>query len=194
MRRRCAGAFTCALMLSLGCSSEASRLKPSSGPLPEGQAVRVGAELLSVATLTRIAEQQGIAPSAAASAAVSDALFAQSARESLPLGASRSLERAAVARAMLEQLARAAHSAGPPTAAELADVMRDRWADLDRPAGARTTHAVVLNDKPERDAAAKALAQKLADALDGVPNGDELVKTAKAFPAEGFTVKAEKLP
>ncbi len=51
----------------------------------------------------------------------------------------------------------------------------------------------MLNDKPERDAAAKALAEKLAEALQGAENGDELIKRAQAFPAQGFEIKAEKL-
>ena len=44
----------------------------------------------------------------------------------------RSIERAAIARSVLEQLSGDARRAGPPTDAELADVLRERWADLDR--------------------------------------------------------------
>jgi len=192
VKRSGSTAIACALLL--GCSGGTSPAKPASGALPEGQAVRAGSELVSGATILRIAEQQGIAPAAAASAALSDALLAQGARDSVPVGTSRSIERAAVARTLLEQLGRAARGAGPPSAAELAEVVRDRWTDLDRPAAARTSHAVVLNDKPEHDAAARALAQKLAEALQGVASADELVKKAEEFPAQGFTIKAENLP
>jgi len=192
VKRRGKSAIACALLL--GCSARTSPTKPASGALPEGQAVRAGRELVSGATITRIAQHQGIAPAAAASAALSDALFAQGARDRVPVGTSRSIERAAVARALIEQLGRAARSAGPPSAAELAEVVRERWTDLDRPVGARTSHAVVLNDKPERDAAAKALGQKLAEALQGVASADDLIKKAEEFPAQGFTIKAQSLP
>jgi parvulin-like peptidyl-prolyl isomerase len=191
-RRFCVVSFACAAVL--GCSGGAAPAKPSSATLPEGQVARAGAELVSATTIARIVQRQSVAPAAAATAAVSDALFAQSARENLAAGTARSIERAALARAMLQQLSSDARHAGPPTDAELADVLRERWADLDRPEAARTSHAVVLNDKPEREAAAKALAQGLADALQGVANGDELVKKAQAFPGESFQIKAEKLP
>jgi PPIC-type PPIASE domain len=192
MKRRYPALVACAF--SLGCSGGATPSKPSSAALPQGQAARAGTELVSAATIERIALQQGMAPQAAAAAAVSDALFAQAARESLAPSTARSIERAAIARALLEQLRRDASRAGPPTAKELDEVMHDRWPDLARPEGVRTTHAVVRNDKPEREAAAKALAQKLADALHGVTTGDELVEKAKAFPNEGFEIATDKLP
>ena len=192
MRSRSSVALACAILL--GCSGGVAPGKPGSSALPAGQTARAGSELVSAATIARIAEQQGLAPAAAASAALSDALFAQSARDSLAPSKASSIERAAIARSLLEQLRREAVRAGPPTAAELADVLRERWTDVARPEAARTAHAIVLSDKPERDAAARALAQKLADALQGVAQGDELVQKAKAFPAEGFQIKAEKLP
>jgi hypothetical protein len=192
MKCRASVGFAC--MVVVGCSGGAAPAKPSAAALPEGQVAGAGAELVSAVTIARIVQRQGVAPAAAAAAAVSDALFAQSARERLAVGTVRSIERAAIARSMLEQLSGDARRAGPPTDAELADILRERWADLDRPEAARTSHAVVLNDKPERDAAARALAQKLAEALQGVADGDELVKKAQAFPAGGFQIKAEKLP
>ncbi len=100
-------------VILLGCSGGASPVTLSSGALPEGQAVRAGSELVSGATLARIVQQQGVAPSAAASAALSDALLAQSARDSFPSSISRSIERAAVAgpcsNSSAKPLAAAAH-------------------------------------------------------------------------------------
>jgi hypothetical protein len=192
MKCRASVGFAC--MAALGCSGRAPPARPSAAALPEGQVAAAGAELVSATTIARIVQRQGVAPAAAAAAAVSDALFAQGARERLAVGTARSIERAAVGRSMLEQLSGDARRAGPPSDAELADILRERWPDLDRPEAARTSHAVVLNDKPERDAAAKAVAQKLAEALQGVANGDELIKKAQAFPAEGFEIKAQELP
>src|SRR4051812_25870242 len=161
MKCRASVGFAC--MVVVGCSGGAAPAKPSAAALPDGQVAGAGAELVSAVTIARIVQRQSVAPAAAAAAAVSDALFAQSARERLAVGTVRSIERAAIARSMLEQLSGDARRAGPPTDAELADILRERWADLDRPEAARTSHAIVLNDKPERDAAARALAQKLAE-------------------------------
>jgi peptidyl-prolyl cis-trans isomerase C len=162
--------------------------------LAAGSAARVGAELVSTTTVARVAERQGLTPRAAVDLALSDALFAAEARASLPGAASRSIERAAAARGLLEQLARDAAQAGPPTPSELAELVRERWLELDRPSAVRTTHAVVLNDKPEHDARARALAENVAAAVRGARSGDELIRLAQAVPAAGLQIRAESLP
>jgi peptidyl-prolyl cis-trans isomerase C len=83
---------------------------------------------------------------------------------------------------------------GPPTQAELEAIVKDRWIEIDRPDAARTTHAVVVNQDPARDAAARALAEKLAASLRDVPSGSDLIARARQFPSEGFDVRAENLP
>src|SRR4051812_48571358 len=88
----------------LGCSGGAPPGSAGSAVLPQGQVARAGAELISTATLSRIVGEQGTVPQAAAAAAISDALFAQGARESLAPVTTRTIERAAVARSLLEQL------------------------------------------------------------------------------------------
>jgi len=151
--------------------------------------------LVSADTVERVAAARGVAPRAAAALAISDALFAEGARAKLSLGSARSIERAAQARGLLEQLLRDAARSGPPTPAELAEIVHERWVDLDRPAAARTTHAVVLNDKPDRDAAAHLQGEKLAQAVRGATTDEELIKLAKDFkPDDGFEVRAEQLP
>jgi hypothetical protein len=72
--------------------------------------------------------------------------------------------------------------------------VRERWVELDRPSAVRTTHAIVMNDKPERAGAALALAEKLALTLRDAKSGDELMALAKAFPSVGFEIRAEALP
>lgn len=181
-------------LLVLGCGGESAPALATSASLPAGSAARVGAELISAATVTRIAESQGLAPRDAIGLAISDALFAEGAKAGLPRAATRSIERAATARSLLEQLSREAKQAGPPTVKELAEIVRERWLELDRPSGARTTHALVMNDKPARDADAHALADKLALELQGVTSSEELIRRAKAFPAAGFEIRAEDLP
>ncbi len=179
-------------LLSCGGRESAPRVKTSS--LPEGLIARVGSEPVTAITVARIAERQGVTSQAAVSLAVSDALRAQGARAALARGATRSIERAAAARALLEQLSRDAARGGPPSDAELDQIARERWVDLARPDAVRTTHAVVLNDKPERDAAARALAEKLAAALHDVTTAEELIRRAQALPKEELEVRAESLP
>ena len=122
MKRRF-GVVSLAGAALLACGGGAAPAKPSSAALPEGQVARAGAELVSSSSITRIVQSQSVAPAAAAAAAVSDALFAQSARERLAPGTARSIERAAIAKAMLEQLSDDARRAGPPTDAELAEML-----------------------------------------------------------------------
>jgi hypothetical protein len=183
-----------AAFFALSCSQSSPPASSRSATLPAGALARAGSELVSAATVSRVAAAQGVLPRQAAELAVSDALFAHAARATLPLAAARSLERAAVARSLLEEIAREADRAGPPTAQELGEVAAERWTELNRPDAVRTTHAVVINDKPERDAAARALAEKLAASLGHATSSDELIKQALAFPAEGFEIRAEPLP
>jgi hypothetical protein len=188
------GRVVLALLLLLGCSSAGSAPSRTTSTLPAGSAARVGTEVVSTTTVSRIASRQALTPPKALELALADALFAAEARATLPLASTRSLERAAAARSLLEQLSQDAARAGAPTPSELAELVRERWVDLDRPDAVRTTHAIVMNDKPERDAEAHALAEKLAAAVRGASSADELIRLARAFPPAGFQIRAEALP
>lgn len=180
----------CGFLLS--CGSEAPPPSDASA-LPPGVVARAGAELIASSTLARIAERQSVPGPVAAQLAVSDALFAQAARSELPTGTARSVQRAALARALLEVLAKAAAET-PPTDAELREIAKERWPDVARPDAARVTHVVVLNDKPEKSAGARALADRLAAAVSVATSAEEFAAIARAFPADGFEVRAEPLP
>lgn len=183
------------LALAVGCSAEAPRPSSStSSTLPAGVLARVGTEEIGADTVRRIAERQSLSAADANQLALSDAVLAQAARARLPAGTVRSVERAASARALLNALAAELAAGPPPTDQELEDLARERWVELARPEAVRTTHAVVLNDKPERAAAARAVAEKLALALASVTSSEELIRIAKAFPGEGFEIRAEALP
>ena len=189
------GSLVPVLLFAVGCEGPSAPPAPATSSLPAGVAARVGVQLIAAKTVERVVAARGVAPRAAAELAISDALFAEGARANRSLGTAHSIERAALARAMLEQLVRDAAQAGAPTQAELSEVLRDRWVDVDRPAAVRTTHTVVLNDKPERDAAARAQAEKLAQAVRSATTDEELVRLAKDFkPEDGFEVRAEQLP
>lgn len=188
-----AGALVTIASLAAGCGAgDAQRIETSS--LPPGALARAGSELVTSSTVSRIAAAQGVAPQTGLSLAITDALFAQAALVELPGSATISLKRAAHARALLEQLLQETSRAGSPTSAELTKIVQERWVDFNRPDAVRTTHAVVLNHDPTRDAAAREVAEKLAAALAQVPSESELIRIASAFPGEGFEVRAEALP
>jgi hypothetical protein len=182
------------LSLVCSCSSGEPAVSHVTSSLPPGVVARTGSELVLSSTVMRVASRRGISALAARDLAVTDAVLAAAARDQLPPGTVRTVERAAAARAVLELMAREVAALPPPTAAELNEVRDERWVELDRPDAVRTTHAVVLNDKPERAARARLVAEKLAQALASVTTGAELIGIATAFPAEGFEVRAEGLP
>lgn len=183
------------VLVTLGCSAAAERPQSESAELPEGVVARVGELEIFERTVLDIARAQKIAPRAALERAISDALFASAAAdepkllELLPVVA-----RSAHARALLDALREEAQNAGPPTEQEIAELTAERWAELDRPPTARTTHVVVLVKKPEEDEKARALAERIAKELAGAATTEEFEERAKAVPAEGLEVRVERLP
>jgi peptidyl-prolyl cis-trans isomerase C len=126
--------------------------------------------------------------------AISDALFAAWARaDSANAPAVVVAERAALGRALLEQLEAQATALGPPSDTELDALVAERWTEFDRPPRVRTTHAVILVKKPEDAAPVQALAQKLASELDGSTESALFVEKARAFDAKPFELVAERL-
>jgi hypothetical protein len=182
-----------ALLLAAACGAP-SEPPPPSSTLPPGVTARVGTELISPTTLARIAEKQSFAPRAALSAAISDALLASEARSVVAPGTASSIERAAAARSLLEQLAREAQAKGPASPAELAEILRERWAEIDRPDAVQTTHVVVQNDKPEKAAAARRVAERVAAAVKSANSAEEFMRLSREVPTDGFDLRAEELP
>jgi peptidyl-prolyl cis-trans isomerase C len=179
-----------------GCSSGSSSGATSSATsqVPAGFAARAGTELISASSVQRIAAAQGLAPAQALDRALSDALFAAAARGSAPLGVASHVERTALARALLEQLESAAIHAGPPTDAEINDLARERWLDVERPDAARTIHAIALVKNPEQAEAARRLAEKLAEAVKPATSATEFERLANSVPLDGLEMKVEALP
>jgi peptidyl-prolyl cis-trans isomerase C len=177
----------------LACTS-GSNQAPTRKALPPGVAASVGNDLVEVRTIARIASARGIEPSKARDLAIKDALFAASARaDAANAPAIVVAERAALGRALLEVLEAEAMKAGPPNDAELAEVVAERWTELDRPPSVRTTHAVILVKKPEDAAPARELAEKLARELAGITEFAVFAERARAFDAKPFELVAERL-
>lgn len=183
------------LALAVACSTGVDRPVSRHARLPAGVAAQVGSDEIALETVQRISAAQLVSAQAARDRAVTDALFAAGARSAyegravVPV-----LERAAWARALLEGLKNDALARGPATDAELAELTAVRWRELDRPESVRTTHAVVLVEKPADDTEARAVAEHIHEAVIGITDPEEFIRLAKAVPHDGVQVRAERLP
>lgn len=177
------------------CSQRRGAPEPSRGALAPGVAALVGSDEVSLATVARIAEAQGVSLAEARRRGVTDALYAAGTRaDATKRALVDGAERGVFARVMLERIGAEARALGPPTDAEVRELTLAHWPELDRPLSAQTTHAVVLVKRPADDARARALATELALALKGARDGDELIKRAQAFPKGDLEIVSEHLP
>ncbi|HYQ28965.1 MAG TPA: peptidyl-prolyl cis-trans isomerase [Polyangiaceae bacterium] len=195
--RRVAVTFAAISTLIVGCSNsgDPSVQSVTRGRLPAGVVAKVGSEEVAFETVTKIARAQNVTPSVARDLAIHDAAFAAAARAGFADGSvTLVVERAAWARALLETLKAEAAARGAPTDTEVSEVSALRWQDFDRPETVRTTHAVAIVTQPTQDAAARAIAQRVFEAVRGVNDPAEFLRLAQAVPHEGVDVRAERLP
>jgi len=172
--------------------SRAPALQP--GSLPEGVVARVGKSEIRVETLQRIALAQDVSLRQARDRAISDAVFAERARELLPTSTEQVIVRSALARALLEQIRSEAESRGPPTDDEIASLMRERWLDLDRPRSVKVSHAVALLPKGGGSDGARRVALAVVEAVRGISDPEAFLKAARAVPSGDIEIRAEHLP
>jgi parvulin-like peptidyl-prolyl cis-trans isomerase-like protein len=182
---------------ALACSEPVDSAAPNAQrvDLPAGLAAKVGAEEIALGTVAAIARAQNVALPVARDLAARDATFAAGARSAfaghpiVPV-----IERGADARALLEFFKAEAAARGPASDAEVTELTALRWQDFDRPETVRVSHAVAIVEKPEQDAPARAIAQRLYEAVRGVSEPQEFIRLAQAVPHEGVDVRAERLP
>lgn len=127
---------------------------------------RVGDAAITRDQVVLVARAQRLTPRQALDALVHDALLAASAKATSVAGSIevRGQVSALHAAALLGEVREMAAARGPVTDAELERVTAKHWVELDRPASARTVHAVVrFNDKtPEAEKAnARAVAEEI---------------------------------
>lgn len=185
----------------LAAASALSCSEPDSPPLaahvhlPPGLAAKVGSDEIALSTVVGIARAQNLVLPAARELAARDAAFAAGARVAFAGGSIVPVvERGAWARALLEGFKAEAAARGPATDAEVTELTALRWQDFDRPESVRTTHAVAIVAEPKQDAAARAIAQQLFEAVRGASDPQEFMRLAKAVPHEGVDVRVEGLP
>lgn len=180
-----------------GCGNPASTPPPADTPTALGQGVvaSVGQARIHSETVARILGARAMSPAQALDRAVVDALFANEAAARLPEGTTRVLTRGALARALLESLLGEAEQRGPPTDAEIEELRRERWAELDRPESVRVTHAVALSPVGSGDpVAARRVAEQIAEAVRGITDPEAFLSAAKAVRSGSVQVRAERLP
>lgn len=190
-------ALSLALLFACSCGGDTAVAPPPNelrGDLRPGIAARVADQEIEVALVKRVAGAQSVAPEQARDRLIGDALLAEHARRELAgSGLVAVAERAALARALLERLSGEDRSAGEPSDQELATIAAARWAEIDRPAAARTSHAVVLVQAGTDQRAARALAERIAAAVRGITDGTRFRQLAAAVPADGLKVRVESL-
>jgi hypothetical protein len=190
-------AFGAWLALGPGCEADRKAPAPSLGlgDLPEGIAARVGNEVIPTELVRRVAAARQLSPAAARELLIQDALFAAHARSELgETGIVAAAERAALSRALLERLRAEAHARGEPSDEEIRRLVAARWHELDRPASARTSHAVVMLDAAADRALGRRVAERIAAAVRGVTDAADFRRIAAAVPSDGARVRVEQLP
>jgi len=182
---------------ALSCSGPVDSAAPVAERvrLPAGLAAKVGADEIALSTVVGIARAQRVALPVARELAARDAAFAAGARSAFAGGSIVPvIERGAWARALLERFKAEAAARGPASDAEVTELTALRWQEFDRPETVRATHAVAIVEKPEQDAPARAIAERLYEAVRGVADPQEFIRLAQAVPHEGVDVRAERLP
>lgn len=161
--------------------------------LPAGVAARVGKDDIDIATVVDIATASGITLPVARGQVIFDALLASHARDRFGRLAVHRAETSASARALLESFVAEARRMGPSTDDEINQATSARWWELDRPPMRRTTHAVVILEKPEQEKAARALADRIVVAVASADSAKSFRALATPITAPDLKVKIEDL-
>jgi hypothetical protein len=188
------------LVALLGSACVSPKKATLHGALGGDAVARVGDVVLSTSVLARVATAQRLAPAQALAVLVDDALAADGARAA-------GLERSAdVARAITAARARLtalhireqARAAGPPTDAEVDELTRMHWLEVDLPEQRRVIHALVR--RPTDDSLARlneraqALASELAASEAQATSPEDFESRANDLsPHPGLEVKVERL-
>ncbi len=169
--------------------------KLTKGTLPAGQIATVGSDAVTGSLLKRAAAAGHASLDQALQGIASDLLFGLEAERVLPSGVVQQIERAGLARALLERVKLEEQPNGPFSATDRAFLMERLWLQVDRPPSVRVTHAVVLVDAAnKREAEAKAVAEAIRQATVGATSSADFIAKAQAVPVGKFSTRVESLP
>lgn len=201
MKRRGPGRLVALVLLTsaVACSNDHGPA-PQQAALGGEVAARVGADVIPLSLVARVAADQRIAPREALQRLVDDAVSASGARArglDHEARASWALT-AARGRWAADRLLAEARASGPPTDAEIAELTALHWREIDRPPAVKVVHALVQRPKATDDATiarAKALAAELRTAVLPARDGEDFQARAKAVPHPSeLVVVVESLP
>jgi peptidyl-prolyl cis-trans isomerase C len=186
-------------LLALGCLLGCERgpeeaVTPVSKTLPSGVIARAGSSEVRAETVARIAEAQQVDVRVARDRAIFDSLAAEQVRRAGDPFTVRASQRGAEARALLEGLLTDAREKGPPSDAEIDEVVKERWLELDRPESVRVVHAVAMPGDGASKADARRIGLELKRALEGIGDQHEFLTKAKGVDGGKVRVRAEPLP
>ncbi len=181
------------VMALTGCRGEPTDDGLQQGQVPKGAAAVVSSSSIALDAVRDIAAVQRLDPEQARNRAVADAVLAQEAREVYRgTGLVAQIESATLARALLEEIDAASKRAAISDK-ELSEATARRWYEFDRPASARTVHAVVLTKNKADSVQAKRLAQRIRAAVKDATTVDEFEQQAKTVTEPGLQVRVERL-
>ena len=188
------------LSSALECSDSGRPPAPEQVALGGDVAARVGADVIPVSLVGKVAADQRVTSREALTRLIDDAVSANG-------GRARGFDRerpaswiltAARARWTADRILAEARQGGPPSDAEIAELTRLHWREVDRPPAVRVVHALVQRPKKPDDAAsarARALAEDIHAAVLSAKDGDDFQARANAVvhPAE-LDVIVQPLP
>jgi len=178
-------------LAAIACSTPAP---VATGALGGGVACRAGNVEISIDVATRVANAQHISPREAAAMLADDAVASQGA---IAKGVDKDVAwriRAARARLVSDRWREEARAAGDPTDAEIADVSRDHWQDVDCPETRTVIHAIVLKPKnAPAPANGPEVAAAIRAAVGDAGNEADFERIANAVQG-GTQKKVERLP
>lgn len=172
---------------ALACSDSGRGPAPEQAALGGEIAARVGTDAIPVSLVAKVAADQKITPREALRRLIDDAVSTNGAR-------ARGLDRvppsawlltAARGRWAADGIMAEARRGGPPTDAEIAELTRVHWREVDRPPAVRVVHALVQRPKKPDEAAsarARALAAEIHAAVLSAKDADDFQAKAKAVP------------
>lgn len=199
MNRRIARVVLASLLAtSLSCGGTTEAPPPAEQAALGGEvAARVGSDVIPVSLVAKVAAAQHVTAREALKRLVDDAVAAQAARAK---GMDRELPTswrltAARGRETADHLLADARRGGPPTDEEIKTLSARYWREVDRPPAVRVVHALVPRPQkpdPAAEQHARVLAEQLREALVDAKDTEDFMTKAKAFPAPGIELVAEK--
>jgi hypothetical protein len=185
------------LTFAIGCSR--SKQVADRAPRPSGFGdpavlAMVGASKITVAAARRAAADCGGSIRSALNGLVAARVCGlYAAGGGLDRGRRQMVERAVMARALLERIEAQSRNPATPSDAEVDAMTRRRWIEFDRPEAVRTCH-VLVHAQNEQLAVGLSFAERLAEVLRPLTRCKDFIESAKAFPNAGAKVTAENLP